>query len=92
MALSQHAQAVVDTYQERLRHFRELQRIPGSTWTEATVRRWMVPHLAAAAQALYRLGLNRDQVAELLAEPEPTQPPPRDLGQYVNNLLRTRGG
>jgi hypothetical protein len=84
--------AVVETYHHRLSYFRGLQAIPGSTWTAETVSRWMVPHLAAAAQALYRLGLDRDQVTELLAEREPAQPPPRNLGQYVNELFRARGG
>jgi hypothetical protein len=92
MALSQHARAVVETYQRRLAYFRGLQDIPGSTWTAETVSRWMVPHLHDATQALYRLGLTRDEVAELLAEPEPTQPKARNLGQYVNDMLRARGG
>jgi hypothetical protein len=84
--------AIVSTYQDRLRYFRGLQQVPGSTWTDETVSRWMVPHLAAAADALYRLGLDRDEISELLAEREPTQPPPRNLGQYVNDLFRARGG
>jgi hypothetical protein len=85
------AQAIVSRYQDRLAYFRGLQRIPGSTWTAETVSRWMVPHVAEAAAALYRLGLDRDQVAELLAEPEPTQPA-ASLGQHINDLFRTRGG
>jgi hypothetical protein len=91
MALSQQAQAVVDTYQRRLAYFRGLQAIPGSNWTAETVNRWMVPHLHAAAQALYRLGHTRQEVRELLAEPEPA-PSATSLGQYVNDLFRTRGG
>ena len=90
MPLSQQAQAVVDTYQRRLAYFRGLQAIPGSNWTAESVSRWMVPHLHGAAQALYRLGQTRQEVSELLAEPEPAQPAP-SLGQYVNDLFRTRG-
>jgi hypothetical protein len=92
MPLSQQAQAVVDTYQRRLAYFRGLQAIPGSNWTAETVNWWMVPHLAAAAEALYRLGHTRQEVSELLAEPEPAQPSAGSLGQYVNELFRTRGG
>jgi hypothetical protein len=91
MALSQQAQAVVESYQRRLAYFRGLQAIPGSNWTAESVSRWMVPHLHAAAQALYRLGHSRDEVAALLTEPEPAQPP-ASLGQYVNELFRTQGG
>lgn len=92
MPLSQQAQAVVETYQRRLGYFRGLAALPNSNWTAETVNRWMVPHLHAAAQALYRLGHTRQEVSELLAEPEPTQPAPETLGAFVNELFRTRGG
>jgi hypothetical protein len=87
MALSQHAHAVVETYHRRLSYFRGLQAIPGSNWTAETMNRWMVPHVAAAAQALYRMGHTRQEVSELLAEPEPTKSAP-NLGAFVNDLFR----
>jgi hypothetical protein len=91
MPLSQQARAVVENYQRRLAYFRGLQAVPGSNWTAETVNRWMVPHLAVAAQALYRMGYNRQEASELLAEPEP-QPAPETLGAFVNELFRARGG
>jgi hypothetical protein len=81
-------EGVVSRYQDRLAYFRGLQRIPGSTWTAETVSRWMVPHLAEAASQLYRLGLDRDQVAELLAEPSPEPRPARTISEHMNRVIR----
>jgi hypothetical protein len=48
----------------------------------------MAPHRADAEQALYRAGLDRDQVAGLLAEPRPEPTPARTLGEYMNRVIR----
>jgi hypothetical protein len=85
---SQQVRAIVSRYQDRMAYFRGLQQLPGSTWTDSTVSRWMVPHLAEAAQALYRLGLDRDQVAGLLAEPSSKSRPTRTTAEFMNNLIR----
>jgi hypothetical protein len=85
---SQQVRAIVSRYQDRLAYFRGLQQLPGSTWTDSTVSRWMVPHLAEAAQALYRLGLDRDQVAGLLAEPSPEPRPARTISEHMNRVIR----
>jgi predicted DNA-binding helix-hairpin-helix protein len=85
---SQHVRAIIDGYRHRLAYFRGLQQIPGSTWTDATVAEAMRPHRADAADALYRAGLDRDQVAGLLAEPDPQPKPARTLTEHINQLFR----
>jgi hypothetical protein len=88
----QPVRAIVGRYLERLRYFQGLQQVPLSTWTDSDVAGAMAPHCHTAADALYRLGLTDQQVADLLVEPEPAQPPASSLGQYVNDLFRARGG
>jgi hypothetical protein len=85
---SQQVRAIVDRYQDRLAYFRGLAAVPGSNWTAATVDRWMLPHRAEAAAALYRLGLDRDQVAGLLAEPSPEPRPPGTISEHMNRVIR----
>jgi hypothetical protein len=82
------AREVVQSYRTHLARYQALQEIPGSTWTDGTVAEWMAPHRADAEHALYRLGLTRDQVAGLLADPQPEPRPARSASEYLNALLR----
>ena len=91
MASHLRVRAIISAYRDRLAYFQGLQQLPGSTWTDADVTGAMRPYRDDAKQALYRVGLDADQVASLLAEPEPTQPPPRSLSQYINERFRARG-
>ena len=88
MPLPQQVRAVIETYHRRLSSFRALQQVPGSTWTDTDVAMAMVPHRADAKDALYRAGLDRDQVQGLLAEPSPEPRPARTLAEHMNRLIR----
>jgi hypothetical protein len=81
-------QAVVRRYRDHLSHFRSLQQVPGSNWTDAMVAKAMVPHRAEAERELYRAGFTRDQVAGLLAEPRPEPRPARTVSEHMNRLIR----
>jgi hypothetical protein len=51
----------------------------------------MRPYRDDAEQALYRVGLDRDQVAELLGEPSPVQQPARTVSEHMNRIIRGGG-
>jgi hypothetical protein len=80
--------AIVSHYRDHLARFQALQQIPGSTWTDAMVAKAMRPYRTNATAALHRAGLDADQVAELLADPNPQPTPVRTLGEHMNRLIR----
>jgi hypothetical protein len=84
----QQVSAIVSHYRRDLAYFQGLQQMQDSTWTDADVRQYMGPHRAEAERTLTRLGLDADQVAELLAEPEREPTPARTLGEHMNRLIR----
>jgi hypothetical protein len=86
--LQQRVRAIVSGYRAHLARFRALQEIPGSTWTDATVAEAMRPYRADATAALYRAGLDADQVAELLAERSPQPRPAKNMSEWVDQLFR----
>ena len=79
--------AIVSRYRDRLAYFRGLQQLPGSTWTDADVAEAMESHRAEVTSALYRVGLDADQAAGLLAEPNPEPKPAGTLSEFVNALF-----
>ena len=87
-AVTPETRAVIERYRDRLAGFQRLQEVPGSTWTDAMVAEAMAPHRREAEDALYRQGFNRDELMGLLAEPHAKPRPARDLGEWVNRLLR----
>jgi hypothetical protein len=89
--LQQRVRAIVSGYRDHLARFRALQQVPGSTWTDAGVAKAMRPYRDDAKAALYRVGLDADQVAELLAEPSLQPRPARNLGEHMNRLIRGGG-
>jgi hypothetical protein len=84
----QRVRAIVSRYRDHLARFRALQHVPGSNWSDAMVDEAMRSYRADAKSALRRVGLDADQVAELLADPSPQPRPARTLSEHMNAIIR----
>ena len=88
MGNQQQVRAIVSRYRDHLARFRALHQVPGSNWSDAMVAEAMRPYRADAKTALHRVGLDADQVAELLADPSPRPRPARTLSEHMNAIIR----